>query len=279
MVNDAAANSSSAESTSSTEVGQLAHGPYSFAGRVLPERAHAYFHIPKRKARLPDREVAISVFCFGSQFTGSISSDTPFDNLRHAAAVIILMLRNVVDRLSFLFMCGYDVEVTSITAGEDHEILGVYEPVFFDEPGQQGSFARKELPSFSPIEMTPHHVRLEHAFRCFNHALRDDALTTFFCYLAIETTARMIAETMDCKPVERVDKKVWAIFREALRIQQSTIENSVKELADRFRHGDFINTSWEQRKRALSLTWLIIQRAIHFLGSHNSLSAERFEWL
>ncbi|MEJ0013212.1 MAG: hypothetical protein WDM94_11440 [Bauldia sp.] len=250
--------------------------PCFFNGKVLPERAHAYFNIQKQHARLQDREIEFSALCFGSQIVGSITSSSGFDNLLHASTVANLVLRNIVDRLSFANFCGYDVEVTSIISGEESEILGVFEPVFFDTPEQQAAFTRKELPFFSPVQFTPAHPRLDHALRCFNHGLRDRALTTFFCFLAIETVARMICEVVRGVEVPRVQEAEWLLFRESLQVRRETIDDDVKKLSDHFRHGDFVNTSWPERKKAMSLTWNVIARAMQVLTTGQSLSAEVF---
>jgi hypothetical protein len=236
------------------------------------------FNIPILEAVLPDRKVSFSVFCYGSQFSGWISGTPNFDNEIHAVAVVHLILRNLVDRLSFINMCGYDVDIVSMTDGSATQIVGAYEPVLFENIEDQVAHTHKLIPFLSPVEFTPHHLRLDHALRCFNHAMRDDALTTFFCYLAIETTARMIAEIRDGVEVTEMTSAAWEQFRQTLRLRRETIDADVKALADRFRHGDFVNTSWSERQRALRVTWSTIARAMHLVRG-NEISESDFPLL
>ena len=53
--------------------------------------------------------------------------------------------------------------------------------------------------------------------------------------------------------------------------QEATIKGDVKLLSDKFRHGSFIDTSWDERKRALSLTWEIIRRYMFYLRGKGDL--------
>jgi hypothetical protein len=89
----------------------------------------------------------------------------------------------------------------------------------------------------------------------------------------------MVAEMVHSEPIEEMNARAWQAFREALLLKRETIETNVKTLADRFRHGNFTDTSWEQRKAALALTWSIIERALHFLHDGQGLSSEAFEML
>ena len=118
--------------------------------------------------------------------------------------------------------------------------------------------------------------RLDHALRCFNYAIRDKALTTLFCFLAIEVLARRVSEIVLGGKIEEVDKKVWDTFKGTLNLKEQTIKSDVKMLSDAFRHGDFVDTSWETRKRSLATTWEIIARTMHLLMNKSQLSKTEF---
>lgn len=252
---------------------------YFFHGKFLPERTSIRLNYVDRRARLQDREIRFSVFSFESEFNGRISSDAPFENTASVQSVVYLLLRSILDRLSYLNVCGYDVDVVGAVAvnGHEHQIFGVSEPVFFDDVQLQAEFSKEKIPFCDElIDLTFHDVRLDHALRCFCHAMRDDALTSLFCYIAIETLARRIVEILDRKEIDDVRGDEWIKFRQNLNLKENTIKEDVKVLADNFRHGNFVNTTWAARKKALSLTWEIIRRAMFFIRTKTALPIASF---
>jgi hypothetical protein len=86
-----------------------------------------------------------------------------------------------------------------------------------------------------------------------------------------ETVARGVVASQRQKEVEEIRSAEWEAFRKGLRIQEATIKGDVKWLSDKFRHGNFIDTSWDERKRALSLTWEIIRRYMFYLRGKGDL--------
>jgi len=93
------------------------------------------------------------------------------------------------ERKSYFFHGRFAVSVD----GRDHHIFGVSEPIFFDDVRSQQDFSRDQIPFCDElIDLKFHDVRLDHALRCFCHAMRDDALTSLFCYIAIEVLARRV---------------------------------------------------------------------------------------
>lgn len=252
---------------------------YFFHGRFLPERTNIRLTYVDRRARLQDREIQFSLFSFESEFNGRISSDAPFESPAAVQSIVYLLLRSILDRLSYLNVCGYDIDVVGAVSadGTDHHIFGVNEPVFFDDVQAQQEFSKSQIPFCDEIiDLKFHDVRLDTALRCFCHAMRDDALTPLFCFIAIEILARRVVEINDRSVVAEVRSKEWGKFRQILNLKEDTIKNRVKASADDFRHGNFVNTSWESRKEALSLTWEIIRRSMHFIRSKTALSTESF---
>jgi hypothetical protein len=162
---------------------------YFFHGKFIPERVNIRLNYIEQHARLVDREVRFSVFAHESNFNGRISSNVPFESNVSAHSTIYGLLRSIVDRLSYLNLCGYDVDVVGVasTAGPSSEIFGVYEPVFFNQFDEHVSFVHKKIPFADElINLKFHDIRLDHALRCFCHEMRDDAMTPLFCYIAIE---------------------------------------------------------------------------------------------
>jgi hypothetical protein len=101
-------------------------------------------------------------------------------------------------------------------------------------------------------------------------------MTPLFCYIAIEVLARGVVEISENRVVDDVRNHEWLTFRTLLNLKEETIKNDVKPLADDFRHGNFVDTSWELRKRVLSLTWEIIRRSMYFIKDHSQLSIASF---
>jgi hypothetical protein len=251
---------------------------YVFYGRILPERAHVYFNLKQKKAEIAGVNVEFDVFCFGSQFNGTAKFDKDVTQLE-VQTIVQALMRSFLDRLCFENICAYDFDLTgavSVASG-DKWIYGVNEPVFHDKIEDQSTFAKKQIPFISEVvNLTFHEIRLDHALRCFSHAIRDRALTTLFCYLAIETVARGVVELQRQKEVDEIQSAEWEAFRKGLRIQEATIKGDVKALSDKFRHGNFIDTSWDERKRALSLTWEIIRRYMFYLRGKGDLPESDF---
>ena len=252
---------------------------YFFHGKFVPERTNIQFSYMGRAAKLADREVKFDLFAFGSEFNGKISSDTAFENMLTVHSVVYLLVRSILDRLSYLNICGYDFDLVGAvsSSGQVHQVFGVYEPVFFDDVTQQQEFYKAQIPFADELmALKFHDVRLDHALRCFCHAMRDDALTPLFCYLSIETLVRRVVEITRDQEIENINAPEWLTFRESLNINESTIRNDVKVLADSFRHGKFVNVSWEARKKMLSLTWEIIRRSMYFMRTKAVLASSAF---
>jgi len=252
---------------------------YFFHGKFVPERANIWFNYSNRGAKFPDREVQYSVFAFGSEFNGKIVSTVPFENMLAVHSAVYLLLRSMLDRICYLNACGYDIDLIGAvsTQGQEHQIFGVYEPIYFNTVDEQLDYSRKQIPFIDElIDLKFHDIRLDHALRCFCHAMRDDALTALFCYIAIEALARRVAEIVEGKQVDDVGNSEWIKFTQNLNLKASTVKDEVKTLADDFRHGNFVNTTWEARKKMLSLTWEIIRRAMHFIRTKSALAPSSF---
>ena len=252
---------------------------YFFHGKFVPERANIRLSYTGIGARLENKQVRFNIFAFGSEFNGKISSSIPFENIPEVQSTVCLLLRSILDRVSYLNACGYDIDLIGAVSaeGHDHQIFGVNEPIFYGDVNQQWEFARKQIPFADELlELKFHNARLDHALRCFCHAMRDDALTPLFCYIAIEVLVRAVVEIVEQKKIDDVRNGEWITFRKSLNLKEITIKTDIKTLADDFRHGNFINTSWDDRKKILSLTWEIIRRAMHFMKSKAALDAPSF---
>jgi hypothetical protein len=252
---------------------------YFFHGRILPERVH--FHLNySRDVQFADIKAKFRIFGFGSEFNGLLEAERPLESMLSLSSMLNGILRSILDRYSFANICAYDFDLIGAYALNDgaQQIFGVSEAVFFSNLDDQINFAKEKIPFLNEfLSLEFHDVRLDHAIRCFNHALRDWGLSTLFCYLAIETLARRINEIQQSKEIENVGKEEWLSFRKALRLKEETIKSDVKALSDKFRHGNFVDTSWDERKTALALTWEIISRAMHFIKTRSALPADKFE--
>jgi hypothetical protein len=252
---------------------------YFFHGKFVPERVNIHLNYKDFGAKLSDRELRFTIFSHESNFNGKISSNVPFENAIRVYTIVYLILRNIIDRLGYLNLCGYDVDLIGAVSatGESKHIFGVYEPVFFDDLDQQRRFAKEKIQFIDNLlDFGFHDVRLDHALRCFSHALRDDAMTSLFCYIAIEAIARRVVEISDSTKIDDVRNEEWLKFRQKLNLKEATIKDDVKTLADNFRHGNFVDTSWEARKKMLALTWEIIRRGMHFIREQTDLSIKTF---
>lgn len=252
---------------------------YFFHGKFVPERTNIQLNYMGHGAKLSDRSVKFDLFAFGSEFNGKISSDVPFENMLAVHSVVYLLVRSILDRLSYINICGYDFDLIGAVSvsSQAHQVFGVYEPVYFDDLAQQQESAKEKIPfSDELVGLKFHDVRLDHALRCFCHAMRDDALTPLFCYLAIETLVRRVVEIVRDREIEDVRAAEWVTFRERLNIEETTIKDDIKVLADSFRHGKFVNVSWDARKKMLSLTWEIIRRSMYFMRTKAALETSSF---
>ena len=253
---------------------------YFFHGRILPDRAHVRLNYPAQGVKMGGHDLVFKLFAFGSEFNGLLQSQKPIPTLTEVSAILKSMLRSILDRWSFAYICAYDFDLVGAVRASTGEaqIFGVNEPVFYTDIDEQLKYTEKQISFLDElVGLSLHEVRLDHALRCFNHAMRDQALVTpLFCYLAIEALAYLVVEIARGGKVARVDNPEWEIFRRTLRIKRDTLTSDFKALPDRFRHGDFVDTSWDERKKALGLAWEIIRRSIHFIKIRTALSEAEF---
>src|SRR6266404_8964565 len=80
---------------------------YVFYGRILPERAHVYFNLKQKKAEIAGVNVEFDVFCFGSQFNGTLKFDKDVTQLE-VQTIVQALMRSFLDRLCFENICAYN---------------------------------------------------------------------------------------------------------------------------------------------------------------------------
>lgn len=246
---------------------------YYFHGRVIPLRANVFFDTIKTSGKTADHQVDLEISCYYSEFQGTLRTDKLFENVFHFEAHLELMVKNILDRFSFAAVCAYNFElIGAVLPNGNPVVFTVSEAVFKNTTDEQWALSKEKIPFLDDLIFFKFSdIGVDHALRCFNHAMRDKALSTMFCYLAIEVVARRCLTISRSKQVEELKPSDWIEFRALINLEEATIKGKIKKLADKFRHGNFGDTSWDQRKASLSLTWEIIRRAIHFCKTKSKL--------
>lgn len=254
---------------------------YYFHGRVIPLRADVFFNTIRTSGRTAGKHVDLEVSCYHSEFQGTIKTPSLFDDVFDLEVHVELMMRNVVDRLSYLAICAYDFElVGAVMPNGDPVVFAVSEAVLKPTVEEQWLHSKETIPFLDDIIFFRFNdVGIDQALRCFNHAMRDKTLTTLFCYLAIEVVARRCLSISRGASVTELKATEWAEFRGLINLLEATIKGEIKTLADKFRHGNFDDTSWGQRKSALSLAWEVIRRAIYYCRTKSKLPETEFPFV
>ena len=246
---------------------------YTFAGKVLPERAYVTIG-PIRPMKVQIilldgvLEYEAHIFINTAQIMFVARSNEPIENLETLRNSVEQVVRSIVDAFGYIEGRGYDVEITSAvdSSGQRSQVfpveIGAIQAAKGERPltlgelldllnsgagdaGGEGAFKLMQL-------------RL--ALSDLREAIRSIDHSAFFCFRAIECVRQCYVEEGE-EDNNRARRDSWSRMRKELRIDRSW----VKEIEDASmveRHGRHRATTGEQRTALMLRTWKVIDRFI-----------------
>lgn len=235
---------------------------YTFAGKVLPERADiniSPFEINFNHTSIQGTLIiSISV----SQISAilKVETDQTVYTLRHAVEHAI---RTLIDSYGYITGRGYDIEITSVVAPNSVQtVFGVGIPELEAiEEERPLNFAATSL-----LALESNH--LQHALANLREAIRSPWDTGFFCYRAIECIRQSFREETD--DGERLS---WERLNQNLRVDED-YSRALIEFALPQRHGEMPEMTGEQRVAMMKTAWRIVDRYCLFLSENNGPLSE-----
>lgn len=238
---------------------------YSLSGKVLPERAVVNLPLVVRvlasgKGKMPeDWDVVVSVV--NSQIAATLTTASKIEDVEDMRERVEAVVRHCVDALGFLLACGYDVELTQVTAPDilGHIVFGV------DVRGvrEKDDYTNAEiLAGFQAImQLGPDKQPwIRRALVDFREAIRSHEDAPFFSFRAIEDLRQRFVAGEDTDV-----KRTWGEMAVALELSNDVKEYVWKELrplAISIRHGTSAAVSRESRTKMLRVTWDLINRFV-----------------
>jgi hypothetical protein len=206
-----------------------------------------------------DWELVVSVV--NSQIAATLTTGTKIQDVEDMHERVEVAVRHCVDALGFLLACGYDVELTQVTAPEilGHIVFGV------DVQGVRSAEQYTDaeiLARFRTImglgpDKQPW---VRRALVDFREAIRSYDDTPFFCFRAIEDLRQRFVSGEDSDV-----KRTWVEMATALKVSDDMREYVWKELrslAMSARHGNAAQVTRESRTKMLRVAWDLIDRFV-----------------
>lgn len=247
---------------------------YNFFGKVFPERAqvgklNSNFYINAPAAGLRGKvDLSIDISQIIARFTSSTRVKNPYTLRNYVEDVIRLQ----IDIYSYLFGCGFDIEITSLTTSFDDSyiIFGVNVGIP-DICRNKRPLGVNEILSLCDDKTSEYIRRSLSDLRQAHRNVRDAG---FFCYRSIESLKRYF---VDISP-NLNDKDSWELFRRELEITRSELME-IKNFSDPVRHGGDQYISAEEYLKMLEFTRVAIDKFLLYvkneLHTQNNCSSEK----
>lgn len=247
---------------------------YTFAGKVLPERAHVTLgHIPGLaiEATFPDSTMACEaeIIVSNAQLLLVLRSEEPVVDLWTLRNTIEQIVRGIVDSYGYVEGRGYDIEITSVidSTGECWQVFPIEEaaiqatknerPVSFDELKILLMNPRAE-PYLEQDTFKLGQLRV--ALGDLRQAIRQIDKCALFCYRAIECIRRCYENPNETE-TDATRRVAWERMRGELCIARSWIDD-IEKASVVERHGGQRTTTGEERSELMIRTWKVIDRFI-----------------
>ena len=246
---------------------------YTFAGKVLPERAFVTLGpIPRIKIRtiLTDdvMDLDAHVVINSAQVMVVVRSAKPIDNLETLRNTVESVVRGIVDAFGYIEGRGYDVEMTSVidSTGGQWQIfpieIAAIQATKDDRPvtfGELHALLNSTAPTVDE-DVSFRLMQLRLALGDLREAVRSIDHSAFFCYRAIECLRQCYVEPRG-QASDASRKASWVRMREELCIARSWIDQ-IEEAGTVERHGGHKAMSGEQRIALMMKTWKVVDRFI-----------------
>lgn len=206
-----------------------------------------------------DWELVVSVV--NSQIAATLTTGTKIQDVEDMRERAEVAVRHCVDALGFLLACGYDVELTQVTAPEilGHIVFGV------DVQGVRSAEQYTDaeiLARFQTIMALGPDKQpwIRRALVDFREAIRSYDDTPFFSFRTIEDLRQRFVSGEDSDV-----RRTWGEMATTLRVSDDVREyvwRELRPLAISVRHGNPTRVTRESRTKMLRVAWDLIDRFV-----------------
>lgn len=238
--------------------------PLVFTGRVLPERANVNIRLPRVgvemvfSRRSVEAQIQLSIGASQVSVAVAIPDADPPDvwTLKNMVETFV---RTATDALGYVSGCGYDCEISAVTAPNgEHSVFGV------NVPGLEETSSERPFSAADTLELAMMHPLLARALSELREAIREPSHTAARAWAAIESIRQAFVDQDD----EGKSQGSWTRMREELKIERGFF-SPLEPPAKAQRHGEFFFMNAEERGDAMLRAVRVVDRySIYLRNGH-----------